>query len=397
MNKMIIGLCGPAGSGKDTIADHLVSKYGFVKMANADLLKRVARDVFAFSDDQLWGPSERRNAPDKRYPREHGPFTKDRKCLCCGVQAEVDTTAAYELFVPKAAPHCFLTPRFALQVFGTEAGRMCFESVWIGRLLGLAQELQAGGCHYSPQQGLFRGAPGMAETSVVIPDVRFRNEVDAIRAAGGKVVRVVRGMVDLFEQHPAEGGWISEHKLGDTGPAVIVQEHTSISRAAAQHRSETELFTIPREKFDFVFQNSGDLPFLQLQADRMMDVLRGRLTAFDAHLQNAPPFLREKCRKLYQEMRDAWPLHGTPQPGDPPQGTWWPETELNLWADLQALREDVQAQKRGPTNVYEEALLKIGELSDSVNGWFSWQDKTYDAPYFVRRGDWLEEYAKRRS
>lgn len=387
--KMLLGLAGPAGSGKDTIADHLVSKHGFVKMANADLLKRVARDVFAFSDDQLWGPSERRNAPDKRYERSH--TWVNGACACCGHTPHTPADS-FEASAPDYPP-CFLTPRFVLQSLGTEWGRMCFENVWIGRLLGLAQELQAGGCHYSPQQGLFRGAPGMAKTSVVIPDVRFRNEVDAIRAAGGKVVRVVRGMIDLFEQHPADGGWISEHKFGDTGPAIIVQEHTSISRAAAQHRSETELLTIPREKFDFIFQNSGDLHFLRLQAERMMDVLRGRLMAFDAHLQNAPPFLRDKCRELHQTMLRAWPSYGTPQPGDPPPEVWAPNTEVQLWTDLQELLG------RGGTakNPYEEVLLKLKELSDSVNGWFSWQDKAYDAPYFVRRGDWLEEYAKRRS
>ena len=34
-------------------------------------MKRIARDVFGFSDEQLYGPSEMRNAPDERYPREH--------------------------------------------------------------------------------------------------------------------------------------------------------------------------------------------------------------------------------------------------------------------------------------------------------------------------------------
>lgn len=66
---MIIGLVGLAGSGKDTVADMLQRFHGFRKVAFADPLKRIARDVYAFSDDQLWGPSEFRNAPDMRYPR----------------------------------------------------------------------------------------------------------------------------------------------------------------------------------------------------------------------------------------------------------------------------------------------------------------------------------------
>lgn len=66
---MIIGLCGLAGSGKDTAADFLVKKSGYVKVAFADPLKRICKEVFQFSDEQLWGPSAARNGPDTRYPR----------------------------------------------------------------------------------------------------------------------------------------------------------------------------------------------------------------------------------------------------------------------------------------------------------------------------------------
>jgi len=69
---MIIGVAGLAGSGKDTVADHLVEYHGFVKVALADPLKRICREVFDFSEEQLWGPSEKRNEPDKRYPRPVG-------------------------------------------------------------------------------------------------------------------------------------------------------------------------------------------------------------------------------------------------------------------------------------------------------------------------------------
>lgn len=66
---MIIALSAEANSGKDTVADHLCKKHGFVKIAFADPLKRICQQVYAFSDEQLWGPSEMRNAPDSRYPR----------------------------------------------------------------------------------------------------------------------------------------------------------------------------------------------------------------------------------------------------------------------------------------------------------------------------------------
>jgi len=48
---MIIGVAGNAGSGKDTVADHLVKHHGFVKVALADPLKRICREVFDFSEE----------------------------------------------------------------------------------------------------------------------------------------------------------------------------------------------------------------------------------------------------------------------------------------------------------------------------------------------------------
>jgi hypothetical protein len=70
----IVGISGLAGSGKDTAADYLVAHHNFVKVSLADPLKRICRDVFAFTDEQLFGPSYRRNEPDKRYPRS-GTFS----------------------------------------------------------------------------------------------------------------------------------------------------------------------------------------------------------------------------------------------------------------------------------------------------------------------------------
>jgi hypothetical protein len=64
---------------------------------------------------------------------------------------------------------------------------------------------------------------------------------------------------------------------------------------------------------------------------------------------------------------------------------WHQDLEVVLWATVQDLIAVPQRNELNP----------LKELSNAVNGWFSWQDKTYDAPYFVRRDAWLEEYAKR--
>ena len=52
---MIIGLSGKKRVGKDTVADYLVSKYGFVKYSFADPIKDVAKILFGFNYEQLYG------------------------------------------------------------------------------------------------------------------------------------------------------------------------------------------------------------------------------------------------------------------------------------------------------------------------------------------------------
>lgn len=221
---MILGISGVAGAGKDTVADMLVKK-GWVKVSLADPLKRICKDVFAFSDEQLWGPSECRNIPDERYPR----------------------WSTYGKLLPHTVIHKSLTPRRALQLCGTEFGRACYPNVWINYALRMAKEILDGGYVYTPQSGLVSeyghpNAPKLPYIGVVIPDVRFRNEMDAILAAGGKLVRIVRSVAGLS---------------GDAG----------------QHVSETEQAKVPDEFFDQILRNDFSLDALQSQVDVMCTAL----------------------------------------------------------------------------------------------------------------------------
>ena len=211
---MIIGFCGQAGSGKDTSADFLVKNDLFVKVAFADPLKRICQEVYDFTDDQLWGPSSSRNAPDLRYPRvkfENYPFMSPQDA------ADI---------VGPGTP-AYLTPRYALQQLGTEWGRNCFDNTWVDYALRIHDRLQKGDCYYDTKSGL-RFTTSMVswatpKKDVVISDVRFKNEIDAIKKAGGLVIKLLRG----------EG----------------------LEGAAGQHKSETELQGIPLESFDFILDN----------------------------------------------------------------------------------------------------------------------------------------------
>ena len=193
----VIGVAGLAGAGKDTIAARLCAEHGFVRVALADPLKRIARDAFAFTDAQLWGPSEERNKPDARYPRDHAARTGVR-CSCCGADVDVESDAP-----------CYLTPRYALQLLGTEWGRHCYDGVWVDYAMRVASTIlnPANGMGYDPRSGLHRD--GLPYRGVVVSDVRFSNEALAIRRAGGKVWRVERpgaGLSGGAAQHVSERG-----------------------------------------------------------------------------------------------------------------------------------------------------------------------------------------------
>jgi len=194
---MIIGITGKAGSGKDTAADILVDGFGFRKISLADPMKRAVMDWFGFSHNQLWGPSEMRNAPDKRYVRvpahEEPCFRTDE----WGHSWEKGT--AY-------VPDQYLTPRHALQQLGTEFGRACYQDVWIDFAIRTAKRVLAGQA-YTPNFGLELYESMNPARGVVIPDVRFANELAAIRKAGGRVFRIERqgaGLTGVAAAHASE-------------------------------------------------------------------------------------------------------------------------------------------------------------------------------------------------
>jgi hypothetical protein len=177
---MIIGIAGFQGSGKDTIADYLQNIYGFKRDSFAATLKDAVAAVFGWDRNLLEG-----RTTESRAWRE-----------------QVDSWWANRLNMPN------LTPRLVLQKWGTEVARKSWhDDTWIASL----------------ENKLTR-----SHNDIVITDVRFPNEIQAVRNAGGIVIRVVRGpepeWYDLAietnngtfnhmaraypEVHPSEWAWV---------------------------------------------------------------------------------------------------------------------------------------------------------------------------------------------
>jgi hypothetical protein len=253
---MIIGLLGKSHSGKDTVASmiapiHLVLMNGVwtdiealvdevsaaqrkktalksqaTQIALADPIKVTSREVYDFSYMQLWGPSAERNKPDERYPRQHtpGPMPDDDpRCQRCGRPLGIDVCS-------------YLTPREALQELGTGWGRRCYENTWIDLGIRHATELINGNRVRRPSDDAHFASSYIIEQTelVLFSDVRFQNEVEAIKEASGQVWKITRSGAGL------------------TG-------------AAGAHESETEQDGVDEELFDHVIVNDGTLDDLRSQ------------------------------------------------------------------------------------------------------------------------------------
>lgn len=206
----LLGIVGRAGSGKDTIADLLVRDHSYVKIALADPIKRTLREIYAFTDYQLWGPSSARNAPDPRYPRtETGEMFIAEYETSHGVNRqyivnEVEAFARFEYAVVRSFGHAFmkhfLTTRHAAQQLGTEFGRACYDDTWIDLGLRTAAQLLVGEKYrrysYDAQRGLVDRGEGLGPEEVrgvVFSDIRFPNEVRAVRENGGVLWKTTHG------------------------------------------------------------------------------------------------------------------------------------------------------------------------------------------------------------
>ena len=161
---MLVGLCGAAGAGKNTLADFLTDSNGgpFVQIAFADPLYECVSTITGLPVARL----------------------KDRN--------------AKEAVIPWLGK----SPRQLLQTLGTEWGRGAVHpEIWIRIAMERAsQHLTVGRC-------------------VVITDVRFDNEAAAIANAGGEVWRVVRSgwtcLTGDTAAHPSEVG-VSDRLIART-------------------------------------------------------------------------------------------------------------------------------------------------------------------------------------
>ena len=198
---MIIGVCGLIGAGKDTIADYLVNIHEFRRDSFAATLKDAVASVFGWDRDLLEGRTK-----TAREWRE-----------------QIDPWWAARLNMPN------LTPRLALQLWGTEVCRKGFhDEIWIASVENKIRQ---------------------SKDNIVISDCRFPNEISSIRNAGGRVIRITRG------QNP---DWFA---VARRNPELMSIQHPEV------HASE---YSWAATDFDFVIDNNGSIEDLYAQLKNLV-------------------------------------------------------------------------------------------------------------------------------
>jgi hypothetical protein len=145
---MIIGLMGQKGSGKTTVAKFIEDMYEAERLAYADPLKKVCKEVFVLSDNQLYN-QEFKGVVDHRWG---------------------------------------ITPRQMFQMVGTDMFRKWNSDVWIKNINIRLDNLD----------------------SAVVEDCRFANEARNIKAQRGLVIGIKRDLGQSEDLHASEVDMLDE-------------------------------------------------------------------------------------------------------------------------------------------------------------------------------------------
>ena len=177
--KIIIGITGMAGSGKDTVRAILEAEHAAHGMAFADPMRTMISALFAA------------NGIDTRY-------MLDRE------------------FKEQPIPGLGVSYRQMAQTLGTQWGRDCLDQgIWLRIAEAKIRDL-----------GWQRSAPG----AYVISDVRFYNEAEWIRAQGGVIWRVRRKQATPVRTH------VSELQYAGIRPFWTLENHGTFDELRDQVR-----------------------------------------------------------------------------------------------------------------------------------------------------------------
>ena len=178
---LVLGLSGPASSGKDTVGNYLLSRYGWGKLSFARNLKDMAQHVFKLSEWEVDDEKGKRMllpVPVELTFTHIGAILTwmSRTHGSAGFPSVAERKQRYAS-VLKLIGRKLETPRDILQIVGTEICRTLVPNYHLDMVV---QQLDT-----------------HPETNWVITDVRFPNEADLLKDTySAHVIRLERPTLD---------------------------------------------------------------------------------------------------------------------------------------------------------------------------------------------------------
>lgn len=195
----VVGLCGLARSGKDTLSEMLCRLHGYNPYPFALPIKQCINEMYGWNEEHSDGQyKETTLTVETTYGNMAGAIRRVLGKDIYGFSAEHVTDWWIGVLVDN---DCFqaggdkefrfeLSPRKAYQLFGTDLGRdMLAQDIWLDKATEFADK----------------------HGKVLITDVRFENEAQWISKMNGSIIRIERQGVDgsAVRAHASEAG-ISE-------------------------------------------------------------------------------------------------------------------------------------------------------------------------------------------
>lgn len=253
----ILGLAGRIHSGKDSIGAVLVRDHGFKRVAFADGVRELVAEIGGWSSEYVFSDTFK------------GQIVQTNVSALGNRKVETDPSR--------------LTGREILQRTGMACRKVFGDDVWIK--IALAKCVPHGECSVCKrpiEHHLYRDHEYGDRKHYVITDVRFPNELAAIKAAGGKVIRLNRAE-SLTTRH---GFYVDPVTRGV--PPVACCDYTfpdgdycgfpaaahPASYSADRHASEVSL---PDESNDTIKYDAVYTSSLEQNTARVIDAVSGWL------------------------------------------------------------------------------------------------------------------------
>lgn len=235
--KLILGIAGFKGSGKSLCTSYFISK-GFKEVAFADPMKQFLYQVFPFSTEQLWGPSEMREIESEIVWNEiFDSYIENKLKLEDPFLGPFAVGALNAIYKKNRYQSCFFaSPRSFLQTIGEWARSEINKDFWVNLTLNKIQSSMG--------------------DKFIISDIRHKNELKRVREVenplAGYVIRVNR--TEFWDANPDKDPRINADRHISEQEQLSISD-TDFNCVLSMPEGKERVFEILDNMYDMIIEN----------------------------------------------------------------------------------------------------------------------------------------------